>query len=146
MTGKYGILSIFLAVLFFACSFQPALAQDKVTDDKIRSMATEEVTSILKAIESKNYEQFSRDFSDQMKKAETSEKFLQLAERFDKVLGKLASVNFIGFYVQGANTVTLFKARFANTTDDVLIRLVLNVNLDKQRVTGLWFDSPALGK
>lgn len=140
MSKNFGILSIGLITLLLACSFQFALAQEKISDDKIRSIATEEVSSILKGIDSKDYGQFSKGFSDQMKKAETAEKFGALVEKLDKGFGKLGSPEYMGFYTKGASIITLFKAKSSLTKDDVVIKLVLNLKENEQKVAGLWFD------
>lgn len=140
MKKHFWILSIALIATFSTCVIGLAMAQEKITDDKIRSMATEDVSSILKGIESKNYEQFSKGFSNQMKKAETAEKFGALVEKLDKGFGKLGSPEYIGFYTKGPNTITLFKAKSSKTADDVVIKLVLNLKETGQRVAGLWFD------
>ena len=141
MTKKSVLLSGLTALsICLICMTAPGLAQLKASDDQIRGIATEEMSSILKAVESRSYEQFSRDFSDQMKKAETAEKFSVLSEKFDKSLGKLVSLDYLGFYVKGANTVALFKARFSKSEDDLFMRLVVDLKSPKQRVTGLWFD------
>ena len=141
MTKKRVISSGIMAFLLcLTCMTHFSRAQLKASDDQVRGFATEEMSSILKAVESRNYEQFSRDFSDQMKKAETAEKFSVLSEKFDKSLGKLVSLDYLGFYVKGANTVALFKARFSKSEDDLFMRLVVDLKSPKQRVTGLWFD------
>lgn len=140
MRRHFKILFIASAALFIACFTGLAMAQEKITDDKIRSMATEDVSSILKGIESKNYEQFSKNFSDQMKKAETAEKFGALVEKLDKDFGKLGSPEYIGFYMKGPNTITLFKTKSSKTSDDVVIKIVLNMKETGKRVAGLWLD------
>ncbi len=142
----------FLALLCLGIlAFMPFMielgqAQTKISDDQIKQIATDEITSIMKSIESQNYDQYSKDFSEKMKVAQKPEDFLTLCKKINSSLGKLDSVNFIGFYVHGTDTITLFKAKYSKTEDDVLVRLVLDLNSPKQRVVGLWFDSPKLAK
>lgn len=121
-------------------------AQTKLGDDQIRQIATDKITSIMKSIESQNYEQYSKDFSDKMKAAQKPDDFMALCKKMDSSLGKLVSIDFIGYFIQGNDTIALFKAKYSKTGDDVLVRLVLDLNSPKQNVVGLWFDSPALGK
>ena len=133
-------------LIFLPCMTGPGQAQTKLGDDQIRQIATDKITSIMKSIESQNYDQYSKDFSDKMKAAQKPDEFKSLCNKIDSSLGKLDSVNFIGFYVHGTDTVTLFKAKYSKTGDDVLVRLVLDLNSPKEQVVGLWFDSPKLGR
>ena len=140
MSPKFRFLSLTIAVIIAVLTFSFAMAQTKVTEDKIKSISFQQMSSILKALETRNYADFSKNFSEQMIKAETSEKFAQLSEKFDKSLGKLVSVDYMGFYVLGANTVTLFKARYDKSRDDVFIRLVIEFKENTHEVTGLWLN------
>lgn len=136
-------LGIFIFLPFMT---EPGQAQTKLGDDQTRQIATDKITSIMKSIESQNYEQYSKDFSDKMKAAQKPDDFMALCKKMDSSLGKLASIDFIGYFIHGSDTIALFKAKYSKTGDDVLVRLVLDLNSPKQNVVGLWFDSPALGK
>jgi hypothetical protein len=46
----------------------------------------------------------------------------------------------LGFLQKGKTTVVLWKGRFTNSADDVLIKLVLSPRGDQTRVLGLWFQ------
>lgn len=134
-------LWVIIGLLFFLTApFVSGLvkAEDKISDEQIKSLATKQMSSILKSIESKNYDGFSKDFSEKMKKAETPDKFAKLSEKLDQSLGKLLSFDYMGFYVQGPDTVTLFKAKFSKAKDDVFIRLVFDLKENSHEVTGLW--------
>ncbi len=132
--------------LFLPCMTELCQAQTTVSDDQIKQIATDQITSIMKSIESRNYDQYSKDFSDKMKAAQKPDDFMTLCKKIDSSLGKLDSVKFIGFYVHGTETITLFKAKYSKTDDDVLVRLVLDLNNPSKKVVGLWFDSPKLAK
>ena len=140
MSVKFRILSLIIGVIMVSLMFSFAMAQAKVTEDKIKAIASQQMSSMLKALESRNYADFSKNFSEQMIKAETTEKFNQLSEKFDKSLGKLLSIDYIGFYLQEPNTVTLFKARYEKSKDDVFIRLVIEFKEESHVVTGLWLN------
>ena len=81
-----------------------------------------------------------------MKQSQTRENFLDLQRSLQKAVGKFQSLEYLGFYSQYGNLITLFKARFSKDKDDVLIRLVMEGYGDDSKITGLWFDSPALEK
>jgi len=116
------------------------------TSDRTMIEATEILQGILKGVAEGDYELYTRHFSKPMKKAHNREDFLQLQKNLQRRLGKLKSMEYLGFYVQYGNTITLFKARFAKTRDDVLVKLVLAGKEPGSLVAGLWLDSPALAK
>ena len=146
MSKKLFVLLGLGVFIFLPCMIEMGQAQTKLGDDQIRQIATDKITSIMKSIESQNYEQYSKDFSDKMKAAQKPDDFMALCKKMDSSLGKLVSIDFIGYFIQGNDTIALFKAKYSKTGDDVLVRLVLDLNSPKQNVVGLWFDSPALGK
>ena len=89
---------------------------------------------------------YAKDFSDKMKAAQDRENFVKLCEKIDGSLGDLKSLQYLGYFVQEGDIISLFKAGFSKTDDDVLIRLVLDFKNQKEQVAGLWFDSPKLKK
>jgi len=101
---------------------------------------------IIRGISEGDYAMYTRNFSDQLKVTQKREDFLQLQRDIQKKLGIPKSVGYLGFYVQEGSKIILFKARFGRHKDDVLIRLVMDKDAANPKVTGLWFDSPALEK
>ena len=146
MSKKLCALLVLGIFIFLPIMTEPSQAQTKLGDDQIRQIATDKITSIMKSIESQNYDQYSKDFSEKMKSAQKPDDFMALCKKMDSSLGKLDSIDFIGYFIHGNDTIALFKAKYSKTGDDVLVRLVLDLNSPKQNVVGLWFDSPALGK
>jgi len=114
---------------------------DRDFDFSIR--ATSILSGIMEGLSEGDYDKFTRDFSSKMRQSQNREGFLQLQRSIQKSLGKLRSIDFMGSYNQQGAVVTLFKARFSKDKDDVLVKLVLD-GQSKSKVTGLWFDSPAL--
>jgi hypothetical protein len=123
------------------CYSQPA-----IPDDKIKEVSTAALDSILKGIATKNYDLYAKDFSNKMKAAQDREHFLKLCEKVDGSLGELKSLQYLGYFVQEDDIISLFKAGFSKNDDDVLIRLVLDSKNQKEQVAGLWFDSPKIKK
>lgn len=140
MKTKLWFLVIPIALAWIALAPHLGQAQDKINDAQIKDLAVQEMSPILKGIESNNYEQFSKNFSDQMRKSETPDKFGTLVATLDKSFGQLTDPEYIGFYVKSPNVITLFKVKSSKIPDDVLIKLVLNPKESKNRVMGLWFD------
>ncbi|MCX5860664.1 MAG: hypothetical protein NTW27_00860 [Deltaproteobacteria bacterium] len=138
---------LFFMVVLIVAFWDPGEAK-KVKDNTYES-ATEPqaiVQGIIDGISTGDYAMYSRHFSELMRTSQKREDFLNLQKKLQKTLGKLLSLDSLGFYVQRGNIITLFKAKFSKEKDDVLIKLVLQGSASEPKVAGLWFDSPALEK
>lgn len=140
------ILSVLLCIVCIPYMPDLSYSQPAIPDGKIKEVSTAEMDSILKGIATKNYDLYARDFSDKMKRAQTEENFLKLCQSVEDSLGQLKSSEYMGYYRAEGDIISLFKAGFSKTDDDVLIRLVLDFKNQKEQVAGLWFDSPKLKK
>jgi hypothetical protein len=121
-------------------------AEQELRRDNLATEATDTLRGILKGIAEGDYELYSRDFSENMKRGQSRDEFLQLQRKFQRSLGKFKSMDYLGYYLQYGDSITLFKARFTREKHDVLIKLVLDGKASHPVVTGLWFDSPSLSK
>ncbi|MGB6064082.1 MAG: hypothetical protein WBG50_04705 [Desulfomonilaceae bacterium] len=133
-----------LAILFPLLGAISLAAVANLDPEQIKSSATTRLEEIIQGISEGDFTLYSSHFSRAMKEAQTRESFLNLQRRLQKAVGKFQSLQYIGFYRRSGNLVTLFKARFSKEKDDVLITLVLERSGPDPKVTGLWFDSPAL--
>lgn len=139
--------SILLLTVLCVLSWSPAVAATANLDpEQVKIQATTLIEEIIQGISEGDYGMYSSHFSKPMKESQTRENFLDLQRRLQKAVGKFQSVQYLGFYNQYGNVITLFKARFSKEKDDVLIRLVMEGYGADAKVTGLWFDSPALEK
>jgi hypothetical protein len=140
--------SIFLLSILCVFSLSHAGAATVNVDDpeQIKIRATTLIEDIIQGISDGDYSLYSRHFSKPMKESQTRENFLELQRSLQKTIGKFQSLQYLGYYAQHGNLITLFKARFSKDKDDVLIRLVMEGYGADSKVTGLWFDSPALEK
>jgi hypothetical protein len=138
----------FLLPILFALSLSSAWAATVNVDDpeQIKIRATTVIEDIIQGISEGDYALYSRHFSKPMKESQTRDNFLELQRNLQKTIGKFQSLQYLGFYAQHGNLITLFKARFSKDKDDVLIRLVIDGYRPDSKVTGLWFDSPSLEK
>jgi len=144
-TAKHSILLLsFLCV--FSLSHAGAAAVNVDDPEQIKIRATTLIEDIIQGISDGDYSLYSRHFSKPMKESQTRENFLELQRSLQKAIGKFQSLQYLGFYAQHGNLITLFKARFSKDKDDVLIRLVMEGYGADSKATGLWFDSPALEK
>ncbi len=146
---KYRIVkrSIFLLPILCVLSWSPAAAATvNVDPEQVKIRATTLIEDIIQGISEGDYSLYSSHFSKPMKESQTRENFLELQRSLQKAIGKFQSVQYLGFYSQYGHLITLFKARVSKDKDDVLIRLVMEGYGADSKVTGLWFDSPALEK
>lgn len=121
-------------------------SQAALSEDTIKATASSEMKGIFEGLVTKNYELYSKNFSEPMKQSQDPESFIKLCEKFDGSLGQFKSFEYLGFYVEDRYTIALFKAKFSKIDDDVLVRLVLDLSKPKDQVMGLWFDSTKLAK
>jgi len=143
--AKHRILLLsFLCVFSFSHAWGATANVDDPEQIKIR--ATTLIEDIIQGISDGDYALYSRHFSKPMKESQSRENFLELQRSLQKAIGKFQSLQYLGFYSQHGNLITLFKARFSKDKDHVLIRLVMEGYSADSKVTGLWFDSPALEK
>jgi hypothetical protein len=136
------VLAVFAITITILLCTLPASA-DKLDNNRIKAQSALVLEEIIRGISEGDYNLYSRNFSQAMKSAQTREIFLELQKNLQKNLGKFQSMEYIGFLNQFNNLIVIFKARFGKEKDDVEIRLVLE-DRDNPKVTGLWFDSPAL--
>jgi hypothetical protein len=101
---------------------------------------------IVQGIYEGDYSRFARNLTEQMRATQNRQAFLSLQKKIQTNLGKLQSLDYLGFYSQGGFNMALFKARFSKDKDDVLITLVFDRGSSPHQVSGMWLDSPALDR
>jgi hypothetical protein len=109
-----------------------------LTDQQLTS-ATE---NILKALDAKDYQTFTQDFSDKMKSAFTQDQFDSLGSLLQTASGSYISPGSPSLTNNQDYAVYRFPAKYANETVYVTITFLVG----GQKVEGLWFDSAALRK
>ncbi len=144
MLMRYTMFSFFVLWLVFLNS-GPSLGST-LDREQIGIQSSSILKGIFSGIEEGDFRNYSKDFSKSMKDSQTRENFLGLQKRIQKQLGQLRSLEYLGYYVQQGDLITLFKARFSKHNDDVVVKLVFDRRSDHKEVTGLWFETPALEK
>jgi hypothetical protein len=134
------------AAVFLAGLASAAFAAGTKDPETLQTSALNILENILQGTSQGDYNLYARNFSSIMKQAQDREAFLLLQRNLQRHLGKLNSVEYLGFYRQLGQIITLFKANFSKEKDDVLIKLVLEDKNGEFRVTGLWFDAPSMEK
>ena len=117
-------------------------------DESDVSYAGEMVDNMLAGIEDRDYDAFSRDFSDTMKSAMTEDSFIAMADLLDEKIGTYESKSFsqaVETEEDGAAmTVVVYKAQYSDETDDVLITVTFSGSDGDYVIEGLYFNSPNL--
>jgi hypothetical protein len=116
------------------------------TGDTLAAEAPDVLNGIMNGLAEGDYDLYSRDFSQTLRREISREDFLTLQRKIQKRLGKMKILDRLGHYVQQGEVIVLFKARFGKERDDVVIKVVLDGKQPGPVVTGLWFDCPALAK
>lgn len=120
----------------------------KLDVNKIREYADPMTENLLIGRNERNYEKYSRDFSDEMKKAINEEKFLQSIDLIEGKIGKYIE-NSKKFYLatkQNKYVVVTYKAKFTNEDSEVTVRIVFEEINGEMKISGEWYDSPKLRK
>ncbi len=110
--------------------------------DAVLSYAQEPAENLLEGLLAKDYTQFSRDFSDDMKQGMNEQAFNDLVSMFDTKLGVYQSMVLVTV-LQDENYTTLVYQLIYEKDNEVSMRVVFD-NKEPHKISGLWFDSPEL--
>ena len=131
------LMSAILLVILLTSACTPPKPSG-LTDQQIAS-ATE---STLKAIDAKDYQKFTQDFSDKMISVFTQGQFDKLCNLLQAASGSYVSLGTPGLTNNQGYAVYRFPAKYANETVYVTITFLVG----GQKIEGLFFDSVALRK
>ncbi len=131
------LLTLTVVFLLLSPATAAVIAQN---DADVQAIAEPILDTVLTGFNNGNYSLYSRDFDATLKDAVTEKKFFKVRANILKKLGKYESRTYLGFLQKGNFTVVLWRGRFSDSDDDVLIKLVLSKRGDKVLVTGLWFQ------
>jgi hypothetical protein len=109
-----------------------------LTDEQIVSVTE----NTLKAIDAKDYQKFTQDFSDKMNSVFTQAQFDNLCSLLQKASGSYISLGTPSLSNNQGYAVYRFPAKYANETVYVTITFLVG----GQKIEGLFFDSAALRK
>ncbi|MCX8094721.1 MAG: DUF3887 domain-containing protein [Caldisericia bacterium] len=135
------ILLCFIITFLISCG-------TKIDIKKIREYADPMTENLLIGRNKRNYEIYSKDFSDEMKKAVTKEKFLENCNLIEGKIGKYIeqSKKFSLATRQDKYIIVTYKGKFTEESSDVTIRIVFEEIDGVMKITGEWYDSPKLRK
>ena len=112
--------------------------------DAVLDYAQEPAENLLDGLIARDYEQFSRDFSETMKQGMDQQAFADLLAMLDNKLGTFQSSELVTV-LQDENFTTLVYRLKYERDNQVSMRVVFD-NAEPHSISGLWFDSPELRK
>ena len=95
------------------------------------------IDSVLRGLSTGNYALYSRDFSEKNKKYFDEKVFDQAHEAVKERLGDYQGIKFIGFWKKGDYEILLWKARFLDTDDDILVQMYVEKTDDTYKIAAL---------
>jgi hypothetical protein len=130
-----------LAVVASLVVGPPLLRADIIAqgNDEARALAEPILDNILRGFASDEYAVYARDFDATLIEAVSEDKFAQTKQWYDQTLGDCVEKEYLGFLNKGRMTAVLWKGKFAKSSEDILIKLVLSKRGESCYVTGLWF-------
>ena len=134
------VIGILPVVALFLLTIPAGAAPVGADNQQVKSIAEPILDNLLVGFNKGNYAQFSKNFDNTMRKTINEKKFEQVRGDLLKKWGKYKTKKYLGFLNQEAYTLVLWKGAFADTKNDILIKLVLSKRQDKVYVAGLWFQ------
>ena len=95
------------------------------------------INSILEGLSTGNYALYSRDFTDKNKKYFDRKVFDQAHEAVKEKLGDYEGIKFIGFWKKGDYDILLWKARFTDIKDDILVQMYVTKDDSSYKIAAL---------
>lgn len=142
MKFKRLYLLIIMSVLIFSgCS--GASQADK---QKLASTANPVVDNLMQGLNEGNFEKFSQDFDDTMKKNFTEAAFKETDDLIKQKIGNYVSKSFWKTQKNGRYTVFFYRCKFDNEPDEVLATISIDLTGSKPLVGGFYLNSPKLLK
>lgn len=141
------LAGMIIFLLAAGCSLVRApLIEPRVLEDseqqRVLEYAAPASENVLAGLIARDYSQFSRDFSDAMKKGMDETSFNELLSMLDSKLGAYRSSSLVTV-LQDDNYSTVVYRLTYEKDDQVTMRVVFDKS-DPHLVSGLWFDSPEL--
>ena len=124
------------------------LSCSKIDVNEVREYADPMTENLLIGRNEKNYEKYSKDFSDKMKEAVSEEKFLESIDLIEGKIGKYIenSKKFDSVTKNNNYIIVTYKAKFTNESNNVTVRTVFEDVNGEMKISGEFYDSPKLRK
>jgi len=143
---KTNNIYLFCGMLLFFVIFS-GCAKEKQTDvEQVRKYADSITENILSAMNEDNYAKYSEHFDQAMKNAIPEAAFKETNTAIKEKIGNYTSKEIQKAEKKDQYTVTYYKAKFTEETNDVIVKVVFSESNGKMYVSGLFLDSPNLRK
>ena len=107
---------------------------------EIRKFADPATENMLLHFNDGNYNQYSKDFSQEMKTAMTEEKFKNVASSIKDTLGSYVSMEFVSIDLREDYITASYACKFAQENNPILVRSVFIQKDGKTYIDGLWLN------
>ena len=107
---------------------------------QIRKFADPATENMLLRFNDGNYNQYSKDFSQEMKNAMTESKFNDVATAIKAQLGNYVSMEFVSIDIRENYITVSYACKFAQESNPILVRSVFIQKNGKTYVDGLWLN------
>lgn len=98
--------------------------------------------NVLVGLLARDYSQFSRDFSDEMKNGMDEAAFNELLAMLDSKLGVFQSSDLVTVLQDDSFSTVVYRLTYEKD-NEVSMRVVFDLE-EPHQISGLWFDSPEL--
>jgi hypothetical protein len=139
MTMKFMSL-VLIGVLTWGAALPATAGFIGQNNSEVQAVANPILDGILQGFKKGDYGLYSQNFDDTLKDVISKKKFMQTRNQILKSIGAYESRSYLGYLQKGKTTMVLWKGKFSNSADDVLIKLVLSRRGDQTKVLGLWFQ------
>ena len=140
--GNYmRIITVFIIVCFLVVFGQPVYAEIiGETDAQVKKIAEPILDTILEGLENDDYSLYSNDFDVFLRRKISYKTFKHTDNELASSFGEYVSRQYLGFLSKVHMTVVLWKLRFDQSEDQVLVKIFISKRGDQYLVTGLWFQ------
>jgi len=129
-----------MGVLVWAAAWSAGADLVGKDNPQVEAVAEPILAGVLKGFNDGDYDVYAKNFDATLKDVISPKKFQQTRSDILKKIGACQSSSYLGYLIKGKTTVVLWKGRFTQSADDVLIKLVLSRRGDQTKVLGLWFQ------
>lgn len=140
------IMSLVLLLTTGCSLIQAPLMEPRVLETPERSAVLEygqpASENILEGLAARDYAQFSRDFSAEMKTGMDEAAFNELLTMLDNKLGTFQSSDLVTVLQDDSFSTVVYRLTFERD-NEVSMRVVFDLE-EPHLISGLWFDSPEL--
>ena len=136
------VVCLLLAIAAAAC--RPGVSEIRGAErDVVLAYADPIADGLLQGLNDNDYQTYSRDFDEAMRKALPESKLPQNREAIVSKIGLYVSREPQQVLTQGQFTTVIYEAKFEEE-DGVEVKVVFREVGGENRVAGLWFNSPKL--